>query len=142
MIFGVGTDIVQIPRIEGLIDKYDDAFKNKILHEAELLLLQKLPLNKHASFLAKRFAAKEAVSKALGKGIGRGLKFQDIIVLNNEFGTPYVVINSKNPQDMGKQQIFLSLSDDYPVAIAFVVIGSKHVIPATTISVESDVRVV
>lgn len=120
MIIGIGTDIVQIPRIEKLIDKYGDSFKNKILNDRELLLIEKLSFNKHASFLAKRFAAKESISKAFGKGIHNELSFRNIIVLNNEFGMPYVIIESKN---VNKINISLSLSDDYPIALAFAVVS-------------------
>lgn len=115
MILGIGTDIVQIPRIERIFKQYGLQFVNKILNLGE----QKS--NSHrisSSFLAKRFAAKEAVAKAFGQGIGKPLRFKDISIINNALGKPEVqVIGQKN-----NEVIELSLSDDYPVAIAFVVI--------------------
>ena len=125
MIFGVGTDIVQIPRIEKLISKYGNSFKSRILHNEELTLLDELAQAKHANFLAKRFAAKEAVSKALGHGIGISLTFQEIVILNNNLGQPYVVIKSRHIKNLEKMHISISLSDDYPIALAFVVISVR-----------------
>lgn len=125
MIFGVGTDIIQIPRVEKLISKYGDSFQSRILHNEEITLLNDLPKAKHASFLAKRFSAKEAVSKALGQGIGISLTFQAIVILNNNLGQPYVVIKSKNIQNLEKMHISISLSDDYPIALAFAVVSVK-----------------
>ena len=123
MIIGIGTDIVQIGRIEAILGKYGNFFKTRILNDRELEQLQLLPLNKHASFMTKRFAAKESISKALGVGIGEGLQFKDIAILNNELGQPYVQITSIKWDNFKQYQINVSLSDDYPIAIAFAVIS-------------------
>jgi holo-[acyl-carrier protein] synthase len=123
MIIGVGTDIVQIGRIEAILKKYGDFFKKRILTDSELKQLQKLPIKKHACFVAKRFAAKESISKALGIGIGAGLRFKDITILNNDIGQPYVHITSEGWSNFKQYKINLSLSDDYPIAIAFTVIS-------------------
>ncbi len=120
MIIGVGTDIVQIPRIEKLLAKYKNQFLERILSKSELAQLSTLSTIKHASFLAKRFAAKEAVAKALGLGIRNSLSFRDIIISNDSKGKPSVSLVSKIAN--GKN-ISLSISDDYPIAIAFVVIS-------------------
>ena len=124
MIFGIGTDIVQIPRIEKIMQKYGATFPKKILSIIELEQLKSLPLNKRNSFLAKRFAAKEAVSKALGIGITkRNLHFQDITILNDELGKPYAQINSLKFVDFNTFEVNLSISDDYPIAMAFAIIS-------------------
>lgn len=82
MLVGIGTDIVQIPRIEKILHLYPELFSKRILALKELRQL------------AKRFAAKEAVSKAFGVGIGQGINFKDIIILNDDLGKPLVNINS------------------------------------------------
>jgi len=123
MIFGIGTDIVQIPRIERILEKYGNIFSTKILCSTELQKLELLPLDKHSNFLAKRFAAKEAISKAFGIGITKhNLHFKDITILNDNLGKPYTEINLNKLKDFGIFKINLSISDDYPVAIAFAVI--------------------
>lgn len=126
MIIGIGTDIIQIERIEKVFAKYGNTFKNKILSGKEIEKLDSMPLHKHASFLAKRFAAKEAISKAFGTGISDKLAFKDIIILNNEAGKPYVEIEKNKTNylsSLDNIKIDLSLADDYPVAIAFSVIS-------------------
>lgn len=126
MIIGVGTDIVQIPRIERILKLYDQRFVNIILSKTEIQKLTSLSKDQYGCFLAKRFAAKEAVSKALGIGIGRGLRFKDISVLNDALGKPFVQIcYPENPNKFGQVKIHLSISDDYPISVAFAVITSK-----------------
>ncbi|WP_341761360.1 holo-ACP synthase [Candidatus Tisiphia endosymbiont of Thecophora atra] len=126
MIIGVGTDIVQIPRIERILNLYGQRFINIILSKTEIQKLTSLSKDQHGCFLAKRFAAKEAVSKALGVGIGRGLRFKDISVLNDALGKPLAQIcHPENPNKFGQIKIHLSISDDYPISVAFAVITSK-----------------
>ena len=120
MIIGIGTDIVQIPRIEKLIDKFGNYFAQKILAEIELEKYESLVAVHKASFLAKRFAAKESIAKAFGKGIGASIRFHDIIIDNDSEGKPLATLNFSLAQ--GKK-LFLSISDDYPVAVAFAVIS-------------------
>ncbi|WP_341789146.1 holo-ACP synthase [Rickettsia endosymbiont of Lasioglossum villosulum] len=122
MIIGVGTDIVQIPRIEKIIKLYPEIFPKRILNTEELKKFALLKKESHATFLAKRFAAKEAISKAFSVGIGRGINFKDVTVLNDELGKPIVKIDSVYTQKLPPFNIHLSLSDDYPICVAFVVI--------------------
>ncbi|MCC8371657.1 MAG: holo-ACP synthase [Rickettsia endosymbiont of Pseudomimeciton antennatum] len=133
MIIGIGTDIVQIPRIERILSLYGQRFIDRILSKEEVQKLTSLSRDQHGYFLAKRFAAKEAVSKALGVGIGRKLRFKDISVLNDTLGKPFVCICypenlNKFGQNLGHNfgqiKIHLSISDDYPTSIAFAVITS------------------
>ena len=126
MIYGVGTDIVSIERVQSIINKNRDGFINRILTEHERALFA----NKadSAAFCAKRFAAKEAFSKALGTGIGRVLSFQDLTVRSNENGKPYFMPSEKLRlylKDKEIQQGHLSISDESQNALAFVVLEAK-----------------
>lgn len=121
-IIGIGTDIVQIPRIERLYQKFGDRFLYKNYHELEIKEFFKLNLEKRCSFLAKRFAAKEAVSKAFGCGIGNELNFKDIAILNDTLGAPIVKTFSSSIEDLRSYSIHISLSDDYPIAVAFALV--------------------
>lgn len=125
MIYGIGTDIVNIDRIAKIYQKDKERFIRKILSESEQSIISKIKLeSKQIEYLAKRFAGKEAVSKALGTGIADGLSFADIEILNNDKGQPYVRINNEDILDdeIKQSQIKISLSDDTPFAVAFVII--------------------
>ena len=128
MIIGIGTDLVQVNRIETTLKKFGSSFEEKVFTPFERERAQTLSPLKRASFFAKRFAAKEAFSKALGSGIGQEAFFQDIEVQNDSKGAPFFVIKGKALQTLqqkttGKSyQIHLSLSDEKEFAICFVVI--------------------
>jgi holo-[acyl-carrier protein] synthase len=122
MILGLGIDIVQIPRLEQLYREFDIIFIKKILSEQEISIM---PSNKIAYHLAKRFAAKEALSKALGCGIGSKIRFTDIEVFNNLSGKPYFSQKTLDIASciMGEKITgLLSIADDYPTAIAQVIL--------------------
>jgi holo-[acyl-carrier protein] synthase len=123
MIVGVGTDVVQIDRIEKLFAKYGEAFLGKNFHSKEIECFRAFKNEKGIAYLAKRFAGKEAVAKAFGKGVGDGLAFKDIAILNDELGAPYVDFSTSAIQNFSDKKIHISLSDDYPIAVAFVVIS-------------------
>ena len=123
MIYGVGTDIVNIDRIQKIIFKNREGFIKRVLTEHE----QALFANKadSAAFCAKRFAAKEAFSKALGTGIGRVVSFQDLTVRNNDNGKPHFIPSEKLRLyllEKGVKQAHLSISDESQYAVAFVVL--------------------
>ena len=123
MIYGVGTDIVNIDRIQKIILKNREGFIKRVLTEHE----QALFANKadSAAFCAKRFAAKEAFSKALGTGIGRVVSFQDLTVRNNDNGKPHFIPSEKLRLyllEKGVKQAHLSISDESQYALAFVVL--------------------
>lgn len=126
MIYGIGTDIVNIKRVEYILNKNKAAFIKRILSEHE----QALFANKgdSASYCAKRFAAKEAFAKALGTGIGNIVGFQDLSVYNNEQGKPYFVPSEKLRLyllDKNIKQAHLSISDEKTNAVAFVVLEKR-----------------
>ena len=126
-IFGIGTDIVNIKRIEQSLKKHKFTFKNKIFSKKEISYCEKR--KNSSSFYAKRFAAKEAFSKALGTGIRKGVNFKDIEVSNNPQGKPSIFLKGdlaaylKKKVKYKKYDIHLSLSDDKPWAQATVIIS-------------------
>jgi len=126
-IFGIGTDIVNIKRMDLTLKKHGSNFKNKIFSKNEILYCEKK--NNSSAFYAKRFAAKEAFTKALGTGIKRGVSLKNIQVKNNAHGKPSIMLRG-NMDSMLKKKIkskkyfiYLSLSDDKPWAQATVVIS-------------------
>ena len=128
-IFGIGTDIVNIKRMEKSLRNKNSAFKNKIFSKNEIIYCDKK--NNPYSFYAKRFAAKEALSKALGTGIRKGINFKDIEILNDNFGKPSIKLKGstanflKRKIKAKKYSIYLSLSDDIPWAHATVIISYR-----------------
>ncbi len=120
MIQGIGVDSVNISRIHTKLSKWGDTFAKRILGPEEFFIFTKLPQAKAINFLAKRFAAKEAIAKSLGCGIGRPYRFTDIEVLNLPSGQPYVQINAK--YDTVGRKFFVSLTDEPPLAIAFAIV--------------------
>ena len=126
-IFGIGTDIVNIKRIEQSLKKHKFTFKNKVFSKKEISYCEKR--KNSSSFYAKRFAAKEAFSKALGTGIRKGVNFKDIEVSNNPQGKPSIFLKGdlaaylKKKVKYKKYDIHLSLSDDKPWAQATVIIS-------------------
>lgn len=126
MIFGVGTDIVSIPRMQTLLDKQGDKIAKRILSEAELVSFKKAI--KPAAFLAKRFAAKEATAKALGTGFRDGLNLSHISVQNNQLGRPELIFEYRANELLSELKVgrsFLSLSDEEQYAIAYVTLMEK-----------------
>lgn len=122
-IIGIGTDIVNIERIKKIYQKFEKSFLDKNFHFKEKEQFEKLPSSKKLNYLAKRFAAKEAVAKALGCGIGDKISFRDIAILNNELGAPFVLIEKDIINEINEYNIHISLSDDDPFAVAFIVIS-------------------
>ena len=126
-IFGIGTDIVNIRRIEQSLKKHKFSFKNRIFSKKEISYCEKR--KNSGAFYAKRFAAKEAFSKALGTGIRKGVNLKDIEITNNVHGKPSISLKGnlanylKKKIKCKKYDIHLSLSDDIPWAQATVIIS-------------------
>ena len=124
-IYGIGTDIININRIKRSLTNKN--FTRRIYDKNEIIKCNK-QINKINCF-AKRFAAKEAFSKAIGTGISKGINFNEIIVHNIKSGKPYIKLLGKTKKIVNvifknkKFNIFLSLSDDKPFAVATVVIS-------------------
>ena len=126
-IFGIGTDIVNIKRIDHSLKKHGFDFKNRIFSQKEIAYCEKK--KNSSAFYAKRFAAKEAFSKALGTGIRKGVNLKNIEISNNAYGKPFILLKGslanylKKKIKSKKYDIHLSLSDDKPWAQATVIIS-------------------
>lgn len=128
MIYGIGSDICVISRIEKTLEKFGARFEKRCFTNIEQLKANRTPELRAASY-AKRFAAKEAFSKAIGTGIRMGVAWNEIGIENDISGKPKIVLSGKtkelfekNVPKGHKANIFLTMSDDYPYAMAFVVI--------------------
>ena len=121
---GVGVDIVENKRIQKLIK--NKKFISRIFSKSEIEKSKKIK-NK-INYFAKRFAAKESLSKAIGIGFRKGLNFKDISILNDRYGKPYYELNNKVKElictklKVKKIKISLSLADEKKYSIAFSVI--------------------
>ena len=123
MIFGIGTDIVEVKRIRDLDSL--EKFADKILSLNELEVFKSQIDEKKVTFLAKQFAAKEAVSKALGTGIGTDIRFNQIEILRNSDGKPYlnhVGMITTIFNNLGITKTHVSLSDEKKYVLAFVIL--------------------
>lgn len=124
MIKGIGTDLLDQRRITKLIEKQGERFSKRILTPQELLLWSQK--NNSANFLAKRFAAKEAISKALGTGIAQGIGFQQMNITSDSLGKPIVELTGgalHRAEMMGGKSMELSLSDEGDMILAFAVLS-------------------
>jgi holo-[acyl-carrier protein] synthase len=124
MIVGIGTDIVEIARIEVSVQRWGEKFATKILSANELSAYRQ---RGDVAYLAKRFAAKEAVSKALGTGMRCGVGFTQIEVVGERGYPPRIVLNgaaANHAERLGVRVSHLSLSDERQYAIAYVILES------------------
>lgn len=132
MIIGFGNDLIDIRRIEKSLERFGERFENRLFTPLE----QKKARGRRAagaritaSTYAKRFAAKEACSKALGTGMTQGVRWLDMEVINLPSGAPSMQLYGAALQHLERlvpkgmrAKILLSLSDDYPQALAQVII--------------------
>ena len=130
MIIGIGTDILNLERLKKIMNKYDQKFIDRIYGKNEIEI-SKGKLNNSINYFGKRFSAKEATWKALSSTRGKGLFFREIEILNDINGKPYLFftgktktyIEKKEKKLKAKLKFDISLSDDNPYVIAFVVIS-------------------
>ena len=123
MIFGIGTDIVEIKRIETM--KSLDKFASKILSHNEKEFYDSLTNQKQIVYISKQFAAKEAIAKAIGTGIRNDTHFKNIEILRDKNGAP--IFNALNKldkiiSDLGITKTHVSLADEREYAIAIAVL--------------------
>ncbi len=133
MIIGIGNDLVDIHRIENLLQRFGERFEKRVFTKTEQDYARRgknLGIKTIASSYAKRFAAKEACYKALGAG-NSNISWLDMEITNNKNGSPEINLSGNSLKQLkkitpsGRQaKIFLSLSDEYPYAQAYVVIDS------------------
>jgi holo-[acyl-carrier protein] synthase len=131
MIFGIGSDIVQLDRIERLHTQHGERFARRILGAGELTEYRRRAErakahghNAATRYLAKRFAAKEAFSKALGTGLRAPMTLLSLEILNDPRGRPYAVTHSDLLDFMNKEGLkaHVSISDEVHHIVAFVVL--------------------
>ena len=129
MILGIGSDIIDIRRIERTLERFGERFIERVFTETERRKSDGRA-NRAASY-AKRFAAKEACSKALGTGFRHGVFMRDLGVVNLKSGKPTLLLTGgaadrlaqMTPKGM-RAQVDLTLTDDYPQAQAIVIISA------------------
>lgn len=127
MIYGIGTDIADIKRIEKAFSLHPKRFAEKLLSEVEMLLFSqtKSPVN----FLAKRWAAKEAFAKACGTGIRHPVLFPLISITRDELGKPKLSTHGQLSDWLAERGVthqHISLSDESGLVVAFVIVESKN----------------
>jgi holo-[acyl-carrier protein] synthase len=130
VIIGIGSDLIDIRRVEKSIDRFGERFLSRIFTEAERLKSDSRA--QRAASYAKRFAAKEACSKALGTGLRRGVFWRDMGVVNLPGGKPSLKLTGGarkrleeiTPAGMSAQ-IDLTITDDFPLAQAIVIISAN-----------------
>jgi holo-[acyl-carrier protein] synthase len=125
MIVGIGTDVVSIERIRGVLERHGQRFVDRVLTPEERARYARASEKIKAGHLAKRWAAKEAFAKAIGTGIHPPFTWQSITVGRDPKGKPLVVPSpdmAKHLETMGVVRSHVSLTDDAGVAVAFVVL--------------------
>jgi holo-[acyl-carrier protein] synthase len=136
MIIGLGSDLIDIRRIEKTIERFGDRFLNRIFTPVERARSDRRQLTRIESY-AKRYAAKEACSKALGTGFRKGVFWRDMGVVNLSGGKPSMALTGgalarlESMLPAGYEaQIDISLTDEPPLAQAIVIISARPKIPA------------
>ena len=127
MIVGIGADLVDIRRIEAVLARFGDRFVERCFTDVERAKSEQR--KERAASYAKRFAAKEACSKALGTGLKMGIGWREMGVVNLPSGRPTLELTGKAalllaamaPEGM-RVVVHLTITDDYPLAQAFVVL--------------------
>lgn len=132
MILGIGTDLANIDRISGTLDRFGDRFRNRVFTDIEQAKAERR--RDTVGTYAKRWAAKEACSKALGTGLRMGISWKDMAVSNLRTGQPVMEVTGwaaerlKQMTPQGHEAIIhVTLTDDHPWAQAFVVIEARPV---------------
>lgn len=130
MILGIGSDIIDIRRVERTLARFGERFVTRVFTEAEQARSERR--KERAASYAKRFAAKEACSKALGSGIRMGVAWREMGVVNLPSGKPTIVLEGGAAKRLAEllpagheAVIHVTITDDYPMAQAFVVIEAR-----------------
>ncbi len=125
MIFGIGTDIIEVERIKSAIEKYGDRFLKRIFTETEIEYCEQFNDKKYLHYAA-RFAVKESFSKAIGTGLTQGFKFAEIGIVNEPSGKPIVVLDGGLKEKYGSYSTEVSISHTEANAVAFVVMSDDQ----------------
>ncbi len=123
MIYGVGTDIVELTRVQETYNRFGERFVDRLLMDEERVLFEK---NKWpVRFLAMRFAAKEAAVKAMGTGFAHGMWIRDVGIVNSPWGRPEIMWSERGQavcDELGIGEGHVSLTDDAGLILAFAVV--------------------
>jgi len=142
MILGIGNDITDIRRIEETLDRFGERFLNRVFTDVERAKSERRigkggKYDARAGSYAKRFAAKEACAKALGTGFRDGVFWRDLGVVNLPSGQPTMKLTGgalKRLEDITppgmRARVHLTLTDEYPMAQAIVIITAEPAVPA------------
>ena len=132
MILGIGTDLANIDRIAGTLERFGDRFRNRVFTEVEQRKAERRADT--PGTYAKRWAAKEACSKALGTGLRMGIAWKDMAVSNLRTGQPVMHVTGWAAERLAEMTpegheaiIHVTLTDDHPWAQAFVVIEARAI---------------
>lgn len=126
-VVGVGTDIVEVSRIAQMKDPAKQRLAERVLTASELATYEAHNQPQADSFLAKRWAAKEAAAKSLGTGIADGVSFQHFSIENLPSGAPVLTLSDRAlvlAGELGASHWHISISDEKHYALAFVVLSS------------------
>jgi len=123
VIFGIGTDVVRLDRVQRTLERFGEHFVRRLLLPAELEAYrhQRRP----ARFLAMRFAAKEAVVKAMGTGFAHGMWIRDVGVVQNSWGKPEIIYSARGEErrrELGIGDGHISLTDEAGLVVAVAVL--------------------
>ena len=136
MILGIGSDLANIERIAGTLERFGDRFRNRVFTEEEQAKASRR--KDEAGTYAKRWAAKEACSKALGTGLAMGISWKDMAVSNLRSGQPVMHLTGWAADRLAQMTpagheaiVHVTLTDDHPWAQAFVVIEARRIAPAS-----------
>jgi holo-[acyl-carrier protein] synthase len=131
VILGIGSDIIDIRRVERTLERFGDRFTQRVYTDVERARAERRPHDRAATY-AKRFAAKEACAKALGTGMKRGVFWRDMGVVNLPSGEPTMRLTGGAASRLEqltpsgyRPHIHVSLTDDYPLAVGFVIISAE-----------------
>ena len=133
MILGIGSDLIDIRRVEQVIERHGERFLSRVFTDAERAKAERRAKSRrnYVATFAKRFAAKEACAKALGTGIRQGVWWRDMGVINLPGGRPSMQLTGGALERLNRlipegheARIDLSITDDWPLAQAFVIISA------------------
>jgi holo-[acyl-carrier protein] synthase len=127
MIFGIGTDVVQLERVRVVHEKFGDRFVERLLLPAELEAFRRY--KRPVRFLAMRFAAKEAIVKAMGTGFGHGMWIRDSGVVSNAWGRPEIIWSERGRHmcdQLGIGEGHVTLTDEAGLIVAVAVLMRKQ----------------
>jgi len=128
VIFGIGTDIVEMSRMQSTWERFGEHFARRILMDEEMELFKRT--KQPARFLAMRFAGKEATVKAMGTGFAHGVWLRDVGITNNEWGRPLIIWSERGQKmcdQLGIGKGHVSLTDDAGLVLAFAVVESADI---------------